>query len=63
LIAVGRKLYSFTFCDEVVKAVDEVAEKLKITRTASFELLSSLGYAALKELLEGGEKGGSAESA
>ena len=40
----NKKLYNFLLFDETVKALDEIAEKLKVSRTTAIELLVALGY-------------------
>jgi predicted transcriptional regulator len=51
-----KKLYNFKLYDETVKAVDEIAEQLHVTRTVALELLTALGYQSCKELLKKDEE-------
>jgi hypothetical protein len=46
-----RQLVSFTMLKDVLEAADELAERLRLTRTAIVELCFSLGYSWMKDLL------------
>jgi|YelNatPaOPRAMG01_1025707.scaffolds.fasta_scaffold67786_4 predicted transcriptional regulator len=48
----NKKLYNFLLFEETVKALDEIAETLKVSRTTALELLTALGYQSCKELLK-----------
>jgi len=52
----NKKLYNFLLFDETVKALDEIAEKLKVSRTTALELLVALGYHECKQLLKKAEE-------
>jgi predicted transcriptional regulator len=52
----NKKLYNFLLFDETVKALDEIAEKLKVSRTTALELLVALGYHECQSLLKKAEE-------
>ena len=46
-----RQLVSFTMLKDVINAANELAEKLRLTRTAVIELCFALGYSWMKDAL------------
>jgi predicted transcriptional regulator len=52
----NKKLYNFLLFDETVKALDEIAEKLRVSRTTALELLVALGYHECQALLKKAEE-------
>ena len=46
-----RQLVSFTMLRDVLEAADELAQRLKLTRTAIIEICFSLGYSWMKDVL------------
>jgi methylthioribose-1-phosphate isomerase len=52
----NKKLYNFLLFDETVKALDEVAGTLRVSRTTALELMTALGYHEIKALLKKAEE-------
>jgi hypothetical protein len=46
-----RQLVSFTMLKDVIEAADELAQRLKLTRTAVIELCFALGCSWMKDVL------------
>jgi hypothetical protein len=46
-----RQLVSFTMLKDVISSADELAQRLRLTRTAVIELCFALGYSWVKDVL------------